>query len=179
MTPPRVRAAAPADARAIAGVQVASWRDSYAGIVPQAFLDGMLEEEWEERRRGNIGVPGTTSLVAEVDGAIVGFVFGGPGRETLAAYDAEVYALYVLRDRRRRGVGLRLLGHFANAAAAAGARTCALWVLRDNLPGRAFYESLGGRVVAEKDIPLGGQPLPEVAYGWSDIRRLGPSTRTM
>ena len=172
MTGLRVRAAAPADARAIAGVQIASWRDAYAGIVPQAFLDGMLEEEWEERRRGNIGVPGTTSLVAEEDGAIVGFIYGGPARESLAAYDAEVYALYVLRDRRRRGIGRRLLGRCVDAAAAGGARSLALWVLRDNLPGRAFYESLGGRVVGEKDIPLGGAPLPEVAYGWADLAPL-------
>ena len=153
-------------------MQVASWRDAYRGIVPQAFLGGMLEEEWAERRLANLGVPRTTSLVAEEDGAVVGFVYGGPAREAPAGYDAEVYALYVLRARRRRGTGRRLFARLADASAAAGARSLVLWVLKDNGPGRAFYEALGGRVVAEKLIRIGGVPLPEVAYGWTDLAPL-------
>jgi hypothetical protein len=42
-----------------------------------------------------------------------------------------------------------------------------LWVLEDNGPARRFYERLGGTPIAEK---RGG--LVEVAYGWSDLRRL-------
>lgn len=48
-----------------------------------------------------------------------------------------------------------------------------VWVLGDN-PSRAFYETLGGRFLGEKDIEIGGVRLEEVAYGWTDIGRLEP-----
>jgi len=167
-----VRAAVPADAAAIARVQVASWRDAYRGIVPDAFLDGMREEEWAARRLGNLEAGGTTTLVAEEEGRIVAFACGGAARRAPGGFDAEVYALYVLRDRRRRGLGRLLLLLLADALAARGAISLVLWVLRDNAPGRAFYEGLGGRVVAAKEIEIGGASLPEVAYGWADLASL-------
>ena len=40
----RVRGALPADAPAIAKVHVETWRATYAGLVPDAYLVGMREE---------------------------------------------------------------------------------------------------------------------------------------
>jgi hypothetical protein len=47
-----------------------------------------------------------------------------------------------------------------------------LWVLRDNLPARRFYEELGGTLIGERTDRREMAELPEVAYGWRDIRRL-------
>jgi hypothetical protein len=46
-----------------------------------------------------------------------------------------------------------------------------VWVLAAN-PGRAFYATLGGQQVDEKEITIGAAPLLEVAYGWPDLREL-------
>jgi ribosomal protein S18 acetylase RimI-like enzyme len=167
-----VRTATAADARAIARVQVAAWRAAYDGIVPRAFLDGMLEEEWAERRRGNLLAEGAVTLVAEEAGAVAGFVFAGPPREVPPGYDAEVYALYVLPGRQGRGIGGALLRRAAEALAGRGRRSLVLWVLRDNAGGRAFYARLGGREVGEKSIRIGGASLPEVAVGWGSLGAL-------
>jgi hypothetical protein len=42
-----IRRASQSDARAIAEVHVASWRETYRGIVPDAFLDALSVAERE------------------------------------------------------------------------------------------------------------------------------------
>ena len=152
---PAIRPALPSDALAVARVQVAAWRDAYRGIVPQKFLDGMSEDRaaqrWQERF-----APGRFLFVAEGEQGVTGFVSGGPAREGPGGFDGEVYALYVLAAERRRGIGGRLLRRAALALA----------------EGRAFDERHGGRVVAAKEIEIGGADLPEVAYGWADLASL-------
>jgi hypothetical protein len=41
-----------------------------------------------------------------------------------------------------------------------------LWVLEANAPARRFYGKLGGSVVRDRPIDVGGVTLTEVAYGW-------------
>jgi hypothetical protein len=48
----------------------------------------------------------------------------------------------------------------------------AVWVLARN-PSRKFYEALGGKVIAEKEIERDGESFVEVAYGWNDLRKFG------
>ena len=43
-----------------------------------------------------------------------------------------------------------------------------LWVLKDNLPSRGFYEAMGGTWLKEKPIAIGDQTLLEVAYIWKE-----------
>jgi hypothetical protein len=43
-----------------------------------------------------------------------------------------------------------------------------VWVLADN-PSRSFYEALGGELIGEQNVTIGGVDLREVAYGWPDI----------
>jgi hypothetical protein len=44
--------------------------------------------------------------------------------------------------------------------------------LAANAPARRFYESLGGRLVDERLFDEEGLMLPEVVYGWADIKAL-------
>ena len=46
-----------------------------------------------------------------------------------------------------------------------------IWVLNDN-PSRYFYESLGGQLVRERNIEIGGQHLQLSAYGWNHLNEL-------
>ena len=52
-----------------------------------------------------------------------------------------------------------------------GLSSMLVWVLAAN-PGRAFYATLGGQQVDEKETTIGAAPLLEVAYGWPDLREL-------
>jgi len=43
-----------------------------------------------------------------------------------------------------------------------------VWVMAAN-QYKIFYEALGGRPFAEKEVNIGGANLVEVAYGWRDL----------
>ena len=45
------------------------------------------------------------------------------------------------------------------------------WVLADN-SSRGFYEKLGGKQIAKKEVVIGGVKLPALAYGWTDVRSI-------
>src|SRR5690242_16483848 len=99
-----IRAATVEDAAAIAHVHVESWRSTYAGIVPDAYLAGLDEtlrvKLWQEWLSG-----GAVVLVAERKGEVVGFAHAGRIREPVETADAELYSLYLLRDAQGRGIG--------------------------------------------------------------------------
>jgi hypothetical protein len=53
-----------------------------------------------------------------------------------------------------------------------GFSAAALWVLRDNLRARRFYERFGGKVIAEREDVRDSAALTELGYGWSDLTEL-------
>ena len=87
------------DAPGIARVHVETWRDTYAGLVPEDYLLSMTETGqaalWATALRG--ARPAETALVAEIiepgGPRIVGFGSCGPARAGPAA--GEVFTLYV------------------------------------------------------------------------------------
>lgn len=160
------------DVPALARVHVDTWRHAYRGIVPQAHLDGLTYASYEERWRRILADATGKRFVAEIDGDVIGFVAVGALREPVPGYTGEVRAIYVRPEAQGRGAGRALLREGAGSLARQGHRTMLLWVLADNKPGRAFYERLGGRVVAEQAFEIGGAALREVAYGWDDLGAL-------
>jgi L-amino acid N-acyltransferase YncA len=165
----RIREATVADARAIAEVHVTAWRVTYAGIVPAAHLASLSVEEragrWSKILTGQDGT--FTYVAVDEDGQIVGFASGGPQREGDPAYVGELYAIYLLPDHKGKGYGRRLASTVARRLAREGMPSMLVWVLAENY-ARGFYERLGGALVGEQPITIGGAELREVAYGWPD-----------
>jgi GNAT superfamily N-acetyltransferase len=78
--------------------------------------------------------------VADVDGAVVGFVSVGDSRES--EREGELYAIYVLPDAWGTGAGPALM-RTAVAALREHYPTAILWVLAENPRARRFYEREG------------------------------------
>jgi ribosomal protein S18 acetylase RimI-like enzyme len=166
-----IRRATLADVPAVANVHVASSREAYAGLLPEARLSQHTVESRAALWTKVLGTAGSTSVhVAEAGPDIVGF--GAVGRQRTASlaeggYAAEVLCLYVLRQHHRQGLGRALMAAMAGEVADRHLEGVSLWVLRDNPSGRGFYERLGGTVIAEKSE--GQPPITEVAYGWRGL----------
>ena len=171
----RIREAVSIDAGAIARVHVDTWRTTYAGILSAEFLAGLSyadrEQMWKQALTADR--PATCMLVAETDrGEIIGFAFGAPEREGNPQFRGELFAIYVLADQQRKGIGRRLFIAMVQHFRSGGIESMLLWALKDNHPARKFYEMLGGEYVEEKTITIGGTDLVEVAYGWRDLTGL-------
>ena len=155
-----LRPARPGDAAAIAKVHVETWRATYAGIVPDAYLVSMTESkqalQWNNTIRRAVAPEAVlTAESADVPGGrIVGFGSCGRARGQGAAGAAgsgggEIFTLYVTPDWQGRGIGRLLLEGLLVRLHGSGLSEAVLWVLSDN-PARFFYEGLGGRRVAER-----------------------------
>ena len=170
--------AGPSDAEELARVHVTSWRETYRGLLPDAFLARMSEPGFSRRFRRALSAPdaGITLAAADRQG-LVGYAHGGLSRRGGVPFDkggeAEIATLYLLRQAQGQGLGQRLMSQTARALAAGGARSLIISVLRDNIRARGFYEHLGGEPEAARQEPgPGGGLLYEVAYRWRDIRSL-------
>lgn len=163
-----VRQARIEDADSIARVHVESWKTTYAGIVPDAYLASLTPEPRAEMWKGQLNAGTILIFVAEDATGIFGFASGGKSRETIPGYDAELYAIYLLQQKQRQGVGRSLVQKVAEALRRKGFRSLIVWVLAKN-PAVDFYVSLRGSLVAEKEIEIGGLRLNEIALGWTSL----------
>jgi ribosomal protein S18 acetylase RimI-like enzyme len=164
----------PSDAEALAKVHVASWRETYVGLLPDAYLARMSVEAHARRWLWLLTRPAPQDVTLAADGpdGLVGYVSGGPSRRRRPG-EAEVHTLYVLRRAQGSGLGRALLQGAARVLADQGFKSLAISVLRDNLSARGFYERLGGIAEASRPErgPAGGV-LHEVYYVWPDITAL-------
>ncbi len=161
-----IRAAVADDAPAIARVHVASWRSTYRTLLPGDFLDSLSEASYADRWTRVIGDGAGRVYVVEDGDELVGFASGGRERAGEAGYAGELYAIYVLDAFQRRGHGRELLRAVVGGLRQLGLLDMIIWVLRDNLPARRFYERIGGVYVRSQPITIGSATLEEVAYGW-------------
>lgn len=167
-----IRTATADDGAAIARIHVETWRSTYAGILPDAYLVRMnvtgQRRIWRQTLR-TTGRRHQVFVATTADGEVVGFASCGPARRhTLprrAPYDGEVYTLYVAIDHQGQGHGKRLLQACFGELRAATKSAAVIWVLAAN-PARFFYEAQGGRKVAERIESFAGVNLPEFAFGW-------------
>ena len=171
---PRFRSASLQDAEAIAALHADSWRRHYRGAYSDAFLDGDVHGDrlvlWTERLRE--AGPRTRTIVADDGDGLVGFahtVF-----EADPHWGALLDNLHVVPGEKRRGIGSRLLALTARAVLERGTGLY-LWVLEQNVDGRAFYDARGGRCVERAPVPppggvagrLNGSPVA-LRYAWPD-----------
>jgi GNAT superfamily N-acetyltransferase len=163
------------DAAEASKMHADTWRTSYRGLVPDALLDGLRDDRWENgwRRAFESMDPTRVVHVAEIGGRIAGFAGGGRARPGAPpGYVGEVYALYVRPAHQREGIGRRLLHEAARSLVDRGLVPIVIWTLFNNPASRAFYEAAGGTVIGEKREPFDGYVLHEVAYGWRDAAPL-------
>lgn len=170
------RNAVPDDAPALAALHVASWRETYHGLLPEAMLAGQSvtarADMWRMILQGPVAAGVANVFMALDKSSIVGFGACGPQRDPALqqlGFGGEIGALYILRSHQHRGAGRTIVSMAAAALASRAQTGMALWVLGGNVAARDFYERLGGSVVSTKDAPL-----PEIAYGWRDLSCLQP-----
>ena len=168
-----VRAARAGDAAAVSRVHQESWRTTYGGILPAAVIaeEAGRKSEAIWRHRLTSPAPGYATWIAESGSTIVGFASCGAARHRLEGLEAEVYAIYVLQEHQRRGIGAALLAECARHFVRQGLFGFYLWALKANR-ARLFYEALGGESVAEKSERLGQHSFLAVAYAWRDLGAL-------
>jgi ribosomal protein S18 acetylase RimI-like enzyme len=155
------------DARAIAALHIASWRDAYRVELPADYLAAIDLDERAESWRKRIAA-GTIVLLEKNADSLVGFCACGPSRDSDAgsSHAWEIENLHVAPTLRRGGIGSRLFEQASLLARDRGARELSLWVVETNVRARRFYEAQGMRADggAQRHVLAPGVSLAEVRY---------------
>lgn len=156
-----VRPARPAEAGAIARLQLDTWRVAYRRMLPSRILDeldeGFLAERWSEaitappspRHRVLVAVERSEDEAAEE--SLVGFVAAGPADDPALAPDepplpddvVAVTDLLVEPRWGRRGHGSRLLAAAVDHWRDDGFTTAVAWAYEHDAATRKFLTSAG------------------------------------
>lgn len=175
-----IRPATETDIPALAHIHVAGWKDSYGGIVDQKFLDNLTEEQRAADWRKWFAEGTMQTLIAQDEnGCAAGFIGFGklrtpiPGGSPIRPlYSAEIYAIYILNEYQRRGLGQQLMRAAALKLKEMKHRSVCLWVLERNEKAIGFYRKLDGQRCGKKDIEIGGTKVKDIAFGWRDTAPL-------
>ena len=81
-------------------------------------------------------------------GRMIGFAAANRRDPPKLGFDAELSAIYLAADRKRQGIGRRLVAAVAAAQRERGATGMLTWVIAKNQGARAFYERLGGELLS-------------------------------
>lgn len=142
------RLAWPDDAAAIVRVQLASWRESYAHLIPAAELDALDPAALTERWAATIGAPKDARmrvLVALDRVDVRGFALVHPSYDPDSdqVTDGEVGEFVVAAQHRRDGHGSRLLQAAMDTLAADRFTRAVWWISSTDDALREFVASSG------------------------------------
>lgn len=143
MSSPSIRTATPADISAITRIYAHAVRHGTASFE----LEPPDEAEMARRQRALLDA-GYPYLVAEADGAIMGYAYAGPYRARPAYRFSVENSVYVAPDAQRRGVGRTLLARLIAESEARGYRLM-IAVIGDSAqaPSIELHRALGFKLV--------------------------------
>jgi len=142
-----VRPGVASDAAALAELAAATFRDAFGAENDPADLALHLARSYGvAQQTAELAHPAITTLVASVDGALIGYAQLRQGRAPAcitATRPLELWRFYVARAWHGRGVAQQLMA--ATVAAARGRGSASLWlgVWERNPRAQAFYTKSG------------------------------------
>jgi ribosomal protein S18 acetylase RimI-like enzyme len=167
-----IRRARETDAAEIANVHLNAWREAYAGVLPQLFLDQLpltfkrRMDAWERMLRE----PEKHEIwVAEAKPGIVGFCSTEAARDDRFNGFGEVAAIYLFEAYQGQGLGRELLRNSMRSLARHGYSKAYCWVLEKNSTIEFYSKSGAVFNGLQKLDEIAGEKVTELAYEWSDI----------
>jgi putative acetyltransferase len=141
---PILRPATADDVEAVTRVFHEGWHDVHPGRVPDGLTERRTLEAFRDRVSARIAETDETT-VAEVDGAVAGFIM---------VHDDEAEQVYVDRAHRGTTVATLLLTEAERQIAEAGHDVAFLVAVRGNERAQAFYARQGWVDEGDLDYPV-------------------------
>jgi ribosomal protein S18 acetylase RimI-like enzyme len=161
---------------AVAELHAASWRAAYRGILPDAYLDGPLNEDRRARWTGVTEEMAMSDrlLVAERGDVLAGFIAAWASEHLGCEHGFDLYIdnLHVRPDLRGQSIGHLLMSALANGLNDEAGCRAYLWLLDGNERAGRFYAKLGGRLSDRRHIVIADETIGETRIEWDNFRRL-------
>ena len=163
----------PEEAETFAALHVQCWREAYRDIVPAELLAGMTPNKRLPMWQASLVNPQRFVLGAYADDAPAGFIISGPSDvKNIPEQDGHLWALYITASQHRKGIGRQLVYAATQHWLDRGGKSMTIGVLAENKPARAFYESLGTKLLKYNTYNWDGCDLPDCLYIWDDLAKI-------
>ena len=104
-----IRKAKPEEAEKIIDINIKVWKTTYKGLIPQEIIDKVQSKDEARIEKSKINIrEKQNTIVAEVDGEIVGYQTFGQAHDKQFCNSGEIYASYILDDFQMLGLGRRM-----------------------------------------------------------------------
>lgn len=161
-----IRFAKDYDIEEMAEIHAISKKEAYAGIIDDVYLNKSVNDK-NYRLEQMLARYGTrNSIVAEQNGAVVGFIQWVFGDESsgLRYAMSEVCSLYIHPNYKGLGIGSLLLDRVKTLCKAADCKNMQLYCLEQNTSAIGFYKKHGGTIVNKKMLEFGGKEYPAFVF---------------
>ncbi|SHG14599.1 GNAT family N-acetyltransferase [Streptoalloteichus hindustanus] len=167
----QTRRAVPDDVPEIAAINVAAWRSAYAGLIPDAVLDGMSERDRAAAWLRVLAEPDPAAVFVATgdDGRVGAYCAVGAPSEAGEAREpsptGELFSIYAAPWSWGTGAGHAVHERAWEHLRATGFRHAVLWVFAANASARRFYESHGWRCdEVVQLLRIGDEDIAEIRY---------------
>jgi len=127
----------------LAELHVKSFSTAYKDIIPNKILKKFTIKKRLDIFKNNIKKGIENIYLIEEKGIVYGFISIGKCRDYDKSNLGEMWRLFVSSQNWRKGYGKKLLEYGENLLKRQGYKKIFLWVLKDSLPARQFYENYG------------------------------------
>lgn len=146
-----IRSAVNSDIPAIQEIAQETWPVTYNRIITSRQIEYMLEARYNTDTLEEEMFLGHTYIVAELNGAAIGFACFKFKEERVYKLDK----LYVNPKAQKVGAGMKLLQEVIKRVIDSGGKEILLQVNRKN-KSVGFYQKMGFEIVREQDFHIGG-----------------------
>lgn len=155
----KTREAIQSDCDWIGKVYCDSWKAAYQNLLPKAYLDSLTAENCMPDK-----VSDNDIVLAEQE-RVLGICHISEARHRDKKEWGEVVAIYLLPEIWGSGAGSELFQTALRKLKQNGFKRVCLWVLKDNIRARTFYEKNGFRVSgSEREMEVAKCRVSEVEY---------------
>ena len=101
----KLKIAVPADAAAMSYIHAHAWQDSYKGLLPQDYLDGITDDRWIKMITSGLETGSMQGWLLFVDERAAACACAGKSRAANYEDDLELISIYCLSDYWGIGCG--------------------------------------------------------------------------
>jgi len=153
------RTGEPNDAQELSDIAARLFHQTYYGKMPSPDLESYIAEEFTlEAQLSELEDPDVTTLLAESDGELVGYVQIRRKSVPVAIESnvpIELWRIYLDKSSQGLGIGKLLLSAAGHAASEMGSQHIWLGVWERNIQAISFYERRGFNVVGSQEFNIG------------------------
>lgn len=136
-----LRKATSGDEKILAYIQTESWKAAFAGILSEEDLVRCTDVEKVEAMYRNVLCNHYADMTIEyVDGEPHCIAAWSRNRDGLGEKIAELICIHSLQDKWHQGYGSVMMHHILDEMRQAGFSEVVLWVFKENVRARCFYE---------------------------------------